>query len=152
MNLFAWALAGFVLIHIGISATGLRKRIVGAIGEWPYRGLFSLASGALLVALIAAVLPLPVLFMIGFAVAMLLNYPTIDEQKALLSRHAGNVLAVVGLIFAAGMIELFITPLRLPTWLVINDLGDLKGKLRVLVSIFGRATPVELDFTQVEKA
>jgi CitMHS family citrate-Mg2+:H+ or citrate-Ca2+:H+ symporter len=43
------------------------------------------------------------LLMIGFAVAMLLNYPTIDEQKALLSRHAGNVLAVVGLIFAAGI-------------------------------------------------
>jgi CitMHS family citrate-Mg2+:H+ or citrate-Ca2+:H+ symporter len=60
-------------------------------------------TATLLVALIAAVLPLPVIFMIGFAVAMLLNYPTIDEQKALLSRHAGNVLAVVGLIFAAGI-------------------------------------------------
>jgi len=60
-------------------------------------------TAVLLVALIAAVLPLPVIFMIGFAVAMLLNYPTIDEQKALLSRHAGNVLAVVGLIFAAGI-------------------------------------------------
>jgi uncharacterized membrane protein len=52
MNLFAWALAGFVLIHIGISATGLRTRLVGWIGEWPYRGLFSLASLALLVMLI----------------------------------------------------------------------------------------------------
>ncbi len=29
--------------------------------------------------------------------------------------------------------------------------GD-KGKVRVLISIFGRATPVELDFIQVEKA
>lgn len=52
MNLFAWALAGFVLIHVGISATGLRRQIVGAIGEWPYRGLFSLASAALLTAMI----------------------------------------------------------------------------------------------------
>jgi CitMHS family citrate-Mg2+:H+ or citrate-Ca2+:H+ symporter len=70
----------------------------------PHRLLVNaVLTAALLVALVAAVLPLPVLFMIGFAVAMLLNYPTIDEQKALLSRHAGNVLAVVGLIFAAGI-------------------------------------------------
>lgn len=52
MNLFAWALAGFILIHVGISATGLRARIIGTIGEWPYRGLFSVASGVLLTALI----------------------------------------------------------------------------------------------------
>lgn len=58
---------------------------------------------ALLVGLVMAVMPLPVLFMLGFAVALLLNYPSIDEQKALLSRHAGNALAVSGLIFAAGV-------------------------------------------------
>lgn len=52
MTLFGLALAGFVLIHIGISATGLRARIVGAIGEWPYRGLFSLLSAGLLAAMI----------------------------------------------------------------------------------------------------
>jgi transcriptional antiterminator NusG len=34
----------------------------------------------------------------------------------------------------------------------IEDVNVDKEKLRVLISIFGRETPVELDFTQVEKA
>ncbi len=58
---------------------------------------------ALLVALIMAVLPLPALFMVSFAIALMLNYPSLDQQKALIARHAGNVLSVVGLIFAAGV-------------------------------------------------
>jgi uncharacterized membrane protein len=52
VNAFAWALASFVLIHVGISATGLRGALVGRIGERPYRAVFALASLALLVWLI----------------------------------------------------------------------------------------------------
>jgi uncharacterized membrane protein len=48
MNSFAWALAAFVLLHVGVSATGLRAAIVGRTGEGPYRALFSVASFALL--------------------------------------------------------------------------------------------------------
>lgn len=33
----------------------------------------------------------------------------------------------------------------------VDDVKPDKGKLRVLISIFGRNTPVELDFVQVEK-
>jgi transcriptional antiterminator NusG len=35
---------------------------------------------------------------------------------------------------------------------VVVELKAEKQKVRVNVSIFGRATPVELDFAQVEKA
>lgn len=52
MGGFAWALVAFVAIHVGVSATGLRKRLVGVMGEWPYRALFSLVSLGLLVWLI----------------------------------------------------------------------------------------------------
>lgn len=34
----------------------------------------------------------------------------------------------------------------------IQEVDDEKGKIKVLVSIFGRETPVELDFLQVKKA
>jgi uncharacterized membrane protein len=52
MNTFAWALAGFVLLHIGVSTTGLRAALVARIGEGLYRAAFSLASFGLLAAMI----------------------------------------------------------------------------------------------------
>ncbi|MFC3655020.1 CitMHS family transporter [Xanthomonas hyacinthi] len=58
---------------------------------------------ALMAALVIDVLPMPVLFMIGFALALLINYPDLAEQRRRLVNHAGNVLSVVSLIFAAGV-------------------------------------------------
>lgn len=55
MSSFTLALAAFVGLHIGVSATPLRAAIVARIGERAYRGLFALASIAALIWLIVAV-------------------------------------------------------------------------------------------------
>ena len=60
-------------------------------------------TAALLVALIAGLLPLSVLFLIAFALALVINYPSLEEQKARIAANAGNALAVVAVIFAAGI-------------------------------------------------
>ncbi len=57
----------------------------------------------LMATLIAGLLPMPVLFMIAFGIAMIVNYPCIQEQKKRIGAHAENILAVVSLIFAAGV-------------------------------------------------
>lgn len=63
----------------------------------------ALLTAALMACLVLAVLPLPVLFMAAFAIALIINYPKIDEQRQRVAEHAKNVIAVVSLIFAAGV-------------------------------------------------
>jgi uncharacterized membrane protein len=46
MQNYAIALAVFIALHVGLSATGLRQIAVRSIGEQAYRGLFSVASVA----------------------------------------------------------------------------------------------------------
>jgi len=46
--------------------------------------------------------PLPVLMMVAFALALLINYPRLADQKQRIAAHADSVLSVLALIFAAG--------------------------------------------------
>lgn len=67
------------------------------------RSINLLLTLALMAALVAGVLPLPILFMIATALALVINYPKIDEQKERISANAGNALAVAAVIFSAGI-------------------------------------------------
>jgi CitMHS family citrate-Mg2+:H+ or citrate-Ca2+:H+ symporter len=65
--------------------------------------LNAILTTALMAALIAQLLPMAVLFMIGLAIALMVNYPRLEDQRQRIADHAKNVLAVVTLIFAAGV-------------------------------------------------
>jgi citrate-Mg2+:H+ or citrate-Ca2+:H+ symporter, CitMHS family len=58
---------------------------------------------ALLTALIIGVLPISVLFMIGCALALLVNYPRLEQQRDRIASHADSVVAVVAMVFAAAV-------------------------------------------------
>ncbi|MEU9862380.1 citrate:proton symporter [Streptomyces sp. NPDC047971] len=58
---------------------------------------------ALLSAMILELLPIPVLFLLGAALALTVNYPNMADQKARIAAHADNVLNVAGMVFAAAV-------------------------------------------------
>lgn len=65
---------------------------------------FNLAlTVVLMAALIKGAMPLAVLFMIGFAIAIAINFKSLDAQRERLVAHAGNALSVASLVFAAGI-------------------------------------------------
>ncbi len=63
----------------------------------------ALLTVALLTAMIMELLPIPVLFLLGAAIALSVNFPNIPDQKARLAAHADNVLNVSGMVFAAAV-------------------------------------------------
>ncbi|MBQ1098190.1 citrate:proton symporter [Streptomyces sp. b94] len=63
----------------------------------------ALLTVALLSAMIMEVLPIPVLFLLGAALALTVNFPHIPDQKARIAAHADNVLNVSGMVFAAAV-------------------------------------------------
>ncbi|NUK33948.1 citrate:proton symporter [Streptomyces lunaelactis] len=58
---------------------------------------------ALLAAMIMEILPIPVLFLLGAALALTVNFPKMADQKARVAAHAENVLNVSGMVFAAAV-------------------------------------------------
>jgi citrate-Mg2+:H+ or citrate-Ca2+:H+ symporter, CitMHS family len=63
----------------------------------------ALLTIALLTAMIMEWLPIPVLFLLGAALALTANFPHMPDQKARLGAHAENVLNVSGMVFAAAV-------------------------------------------------
>lgn len=63
----------------------------------------------LVASLITALLPAAALFMIGFCIALMINYPSEKQQRQRMAAHATNVFFVSIMIFAAGVFSGILT-------------------------------------------
>ncbi len=86
----------------GSDEPGPPPRRMAAGRPWLVR--FDLVLTALLLAaLVVELLPLPALFALAFAIALPVNLPGLDGQRAFLRRHAENVAGIAATLFAAGI-------------------------------------------------
>lgn len=59
---------------------------------------------AVMVMLVADLVPLPFVFMVGSAIALIVNFPNVKEQGAQLIAHAPSIVAVVSMVMAAAVL------------------------------------------------
>ncbi len=59
---------------------------------------------AVMVVLVLDVLPLPYVFMVGSAIALIVNFPKMKDQAKALVSHAGSIVAVVSMVMAAAVL------------------------------------------------
>jgi CitMHS family citrate-Mg2+:H+ or citrate-Ca2+:H+ symporter len=104
---------------------------------------FNLAlTVAVMVVLVANIIPLPYVFMVGSAIALLVNFPHVKDQAAQVVAHAPSIVAVVSMVMAAavltgvlkgtGMVE------AMSAWLVQiipSSMGPLMAVITGLLSI-----------------
>lgn len=109
----------------------------------------ALLTVVLIVALVLQVMPLPVLFAVAFALALVVNHPRWEQQQALLEKHAKSVVLVTTMIFAAGVFTGVLTGTKM-----ISEMAEalvsvvpesLGGHLAPLVAVTGM--PLSLAFT-----
>ncbi|TWH64146.1 CitMHS family citrate-Mg2+:H+ or citrate-Ca2+:H+ symporter [Azomonas agilis] len=95
---------GSVVLESGGSNCYIEKILGDSAHKRPHLAWLNLLLvAAVMVALVMGVMHSAVLFLIGFVVALMLNYPNLEQQRERILAHAGNAMTVVLLVFAAGV-------------------------------------------------
>ena len=88
-------------IHANEMAAALQDDI-----KRPKLWWFNLTLTLLLVLLlVSGKVSLTVLFVLAFCVAIIVNYPNLEQQRERIAAHSTNVLAIASMIFAAGVLQ-----------------------------------------------
>ena len=97
---------------------------------------------AVMVTLVANIIPLPFVFMVGSAIALLVNFPKVKDQGAQLIAHAPSIVAVVSMVMAAAVLTGVLNGTgmvkAMSEWLVQiipSDMGPLMAVITGVLSI-----------------
>lgn len=111
-----------------------------------FNGIFTVL---LIAALVLGLVPPAALFIMGFAVALLVNYPSQMEQRKRLQEHAANVFSVSVVIFAAGVFSGILLGTKMIDAMALSMVAVIPkehaGYLPALVGVTGM--PLSLVFT-----
>jgi CitMHS family citrate-Mg2+:H+ or citrate-Ca2+:H+ symporter len=100
----------------------------------------------LLVLLISGVAPLVVLFIGGFVIALLVNYPSLVTQSELIKRHATSAVPVVMLVLAAGVFTGILSDSGMIQAMADALLSIVPPSLGALIPLFTAAIAIPLGF------
>jgi citrate-Mg2+:H+ or citrate-Ca2+:H+ symporter, CitMHS family len=118
--------------------------------EQPWLFWFNaLLTAGLVIALLLSLMPLPVLFILAFAIAFPMNYPSWEQQQKHLVSHAGSVVTVSTMIFAAGIFTGVLSGTKMIEAMAAAVVSviptSLAGYLPLIVAVTGM--PLSLVFT-----
>jgi citrate-Mg2+:H+ or citrate-Ca2+:H+ symporter, CitMHS family len=132
---------GSVHVHPGERKVALER-------PWLY-WFNTILTVVLVVALLMSLLPLPILFILAFAIAFPVNYPSWEEQQKHLISHAGSVVTVSTMIFAAGIFTGVLSGTKMIEAMAAAAVSvipaSLAGYLPVIAAVTGM--PLSLVFT-----
>lgn len=101
---------------------------------------FNLSLTLLLVLLlVSGKVSLTVLFVLAFCVAIIVNYPNLEQQRERIAAHSTNVLAIASMIFAAGVFTGILTGTKMVNEMAISIVSaipeQLGGFIPVIVAL-----------------
>jgi CitMHS family citrate-Mg2+:H+ or citrate-Ca2+:H+ symporter len=125
----------------------LAQEEVRAVYQHPIRlALNGILTLGLLGLLIWGVYPMSVLFILGFALALIINFPSPEAQKERIVAHAPSILLVVSLIFAAGIFTGILSGTKMVDAMTQTILALVSKDMGPHLSIFTAVVSLPLTF------
>jgi len=154
-------LAGIAMVFVLAAWIGARARRAGVVvasdqaqgvsgaERWPrFFGFNALLTLATLLALIVEILPLPVVFLVACAIALVVNFPDARAQRERLEAHGHAAMVMVTTVLAAGLFAGIMTGTGMLTSMARDIVAILPaGVLRHLPVLLAVASmPLSLAF------